>query len=227
MRADRAALPRVSIRHPRNAHPDQDLLPPSTKLDPLVSTPDDFFVYVCATDTAGADVGDAFVRARQWWATEMHIAYTKDLDRYGQCPVDDDKPHYQEYIRGTIASRARFLAVADTPLTLTQAQNLAAHLRSTHPEITASTELAGAIPVRGETVFHELDIPIPDRDLTEGFRTWLDHAAKAAVAVAYPAETLEEIRFFYQHRDHGTEQIRASLHSRGGADQHTGWAFFA
>ena len=189
-------------------------------------TPDEFFLYVCATD-AGSDAREAFDRAHRWWAIEMDMAYFKDLDRYGQCPLDDEKPNHEDYIRGTIASRADFIVVADTPLTLTEAEDLAAHLRTAHPTVARSRELAGAIPVRGDIVCHAIDIPIPERNLTEGFRAWLDHAATAAATAAYPSETLEEIGFYYQHQDEGFEQIRADLYTRGTPDQHTGWAFFA
>lgn len=192
-----------------------------------MSTSDEFFLYVCATDVAGPDARDAFDRAHRWWAIEMDMAYFKDLDRYGQSRLDAEKPNHADYIRGTIASRTDFITVTDTPLTLTEAQNLAAHLRTAHPTVATSRTIAGAMPVRGDIVSHELDIPIPERDLIEGFRTWLDHAATAAVTAAYPSEVLDEIGFYYQHRDDGIEQIRAHLYTRGSADQHTGWAFFA
>ncbi|WP_067469703.1 hypothetical protein [Nocardia amamiensis] len=193
-----------------------------------MSTPDEFFLYVCATDAAARpDAREAFDRAHRWWAIEMDMAYFKDLDRYGQCPVDDEKPNHEDYIRGTIASRTDFITVADAPLTLTAAQNLAAQLRTEHPIVATSRDLAGAIPVRGDIVCHHVDIPIPERGLTEGFRAWLDHAAANAVAAAYPSEALEEIGFYYQHQDDGIEQVRADLYTRGTPDQHTGWAFFA
>ncbi|WP_280395332.1 hypothetical protein [Nocardia brasiliensis] len=183
----------------------------------------------------GTDPRATFQRLTRHQAIEIEAAHAKELDHHFHSSDPSPAPVFD--YGATIAAKldSELIVLADTPMPRTAAEQLADRIRAIHPRISDPRGPVGAIAVRGDTLYREIDIdlspyttgtdaePVDPHD-----RAWQLQTLHTVMNNRYPGETVNDI---YSDAididDHGRQRLNLFVRTTGAPDQHTGWLYVA